>query len=467
MPDVAVSVVVPVYNPGSDIEPCIASLLDQSLPPDHLELIFVDDGSTDGTAARLDRLAAEHSHVRVIHEPNSGWAGRPRNVGTDVSTGEFVQYVDQDDELGPKALERLHAFATANAADIVIGKVTSDFRVVPHDLWRTNVGRCSIRSHPLISSLTPHKMFRTEFLRRTGIRFPEGRRRLEDQVFMVAAYFATDAVAILGDYPCYYYLRRDTGENSGTADVDPAGYYDNLREVLDLVEAHTEPGAFRDSLLARFAQPIVRRASGVLTDPSLPPGYAETLVEHARHVVLERFSESLRESLPTFRRTRIEAIAAGDLPRLRELSEQVAGIRAAAEVTAIGDISGGWLLRVTAGLRDRDGKIVDAGTDPRDTTDTSVFARERRRAVEWPAGDLDGLEGEVEVLPRQLAGGRPLGNGSWQLSVRVQALGLTRTARLTLRDAHQVEPVKLRRGAAVASLEQGAIVRVRATDAPG
>src|SRR5215217_4592305 len=65
-----VSVIVPVYDPGPDIDDCIDSLLRQTLPADELELIFVDDGSTDDTPARLDALAAAHRHVRVEHIPN-------------------------------------------------------------------------------------------------------------------------------------------------------------------------------------------------------------------------------------------------------------------------------------------------------------------------------------------------------------------------------------------------------------
>ena len=62
-------------------------MLDQSLPDDGYEAIFVDDGSTDGTGERLDALAAEHDQLRVEHIPNSGWPGRPRNVGTDLAAG--------------------------------------------------------------------------------------------------------------------------------------------------------------------------------------------------------------------------------------------------------------------------------------------------------------------------------------------------------------------------------------------
>ena len=91
---VKVSVVVPVYNPGRYIEPCIESLLRQTLPPGEHEVVFVDDGSTDETPARLDELAASHSHVRVIHQENSGWPGKPRNVGVEASRGEYVQFVD-------------------------------------------------------------------------------------------------------------------------------------------------------------------------------------------------------------------------------------------------------------------------------------------------------------------------------------------------------------------------------------
>jgi glycosyltransferase involved in cell wall biosynthesis len=213
---IKVSVVVPVYNPGSDMDRCVESLLGQTLPPSERELIFVDDGSTDDTPERLDKLAEEHPDVRVIHIPNSGWPGKPRNVGVEAAQGEYIQYVDQDDYLGLDALRRLYDLGSRNSADIVIGKVVSNFRAVPAGVWKTNRDKVTIRDFHLWDSLTPHKMFRKAFLEEEKIRFPEGKRRLEDQLYMMQSYFPAKAVSILGDYTCYHYWRRTTKNNAGS-----------------------------------------------------------------------------------------------------------------------------------------------------------------------------------------------------------------------------------------------------------
>src|SRR5215213_8705321 len=100
-----VTVIVPVFNPGDDINALIDSLLGQTMPPHEREFVFVDDGSTDGTGERLDALAAQNVGMEVVHIPNSGWPGRPRNVGIDTAHGEFVFFADNDDRLELDALE--------------------------------------------------------------------------------------------------------------------------------------------------------------------------------------------------------------------------------------------------------------------------------------------------------------------------------------------------------------------------
>ena len=76
-----------------------------------------------------------------------------------------------------------------------------------------------------------------------GIRFPEGRRRLEDHLFVVHAYFHAAGISVLADRPCYHWtLARPRRRTRRTGALDPEGYYGNVREVLDLVLEHTEPG---------------------------------------------------------------------------------------------------------------------------------------------------------------------------------------------------------------------------------
>src|SRR5690348_13293955 len=106
-----VTVVVPTFDSGPRLAALVASLDEQSLSTDDFEVVLVDDGSSDGTEALVDAIAAARPNVRAEHVPASGWPGRPRNVGLDAARGEYVYFVDHDDRLGVEALERLTDYA--------------------------------------------------------------------------------------------------------------------------------------------------------------------------------------------------------------------------------------------------------------------------------------------------------------------------------------------------------------------
>lgn len=231
-----VSVVVPVHDPGPYIEDLIASLRAQSLPADEFEAVFVDDGSTDATPALLDRLAATTPNVRVIHIPASGWPGRPRNVGIDAARGDFVFLADHDDRLDPRALERLTAFAEQHGSDVVVGRIVGVNRRVPERIFRRTVVDAQQDIDLLMTSLTPQKLFRRSFLVEQGIRFPEGRRRLEDHLFVTTAYLRASRVSVYADHPVYYFVLRDDGGNASRRPVDWAAYFANAAESIEVVD---------------------------------------------------------------------------------------------------------------------------------------------------------------------------------------------------------------------------------------
>src|SRR5689334_23982007 len=115
-----------------------------------------------------------------------------RNVGVAPADAEYVYFVDQDDWLGDEALERMVRFGRSNGSDIVIARQAGHHRRVAKELFERTLPSATLFDAPLMSSLTPHAMFRKQFLDAHGLRFPEGRRRLEDHVFVTRAYLLAE-----------------------------------------------------------------------------------------------------------------------------------------------------------------------------------------------------------------------------------------------------------------------------------
>jgi poly(ribitol-phosphate) beta-N-acetylglucosaminyltransferase len=447
-----VSVVVPVYNPGHDIDDCIRTLLDQSLPHDEYEVIFVDDGSTDATPARLDELAGAHERVRVEHIPNSGWPGKPRNVGIDMARGEYVYFVDNDDWIGHEALERMYGMARDDDADIVIGKVVGHGKSVPRNLFRRNRSGVDLRWDPLVWLLTPHKLWRRTFLDAHELRFPEGRRRLEDHVFVMRAYFSEPLVSVLADYPCYHWVLRDRDVNASWGRLDWPTYFAFMSEVLDIVDEHTEPGPFRDKLYSRWYRgKMLNRVEKVHSNPDRArrrPLYAAMHDE-----AVARFPESVDAFLPFNLRARSRLLRDGDYDALEALAEFETGLQAEARAVAVREVPGGAEVQVEAelaGLRfARDGERVvwgDARLEAENALEGStvqlllkrratqeeyrVPAKVERRMVDAPDGVHAVVAATGAVTAATDAAGGPLPVALWEVHAVVIVAGFRAAGRV-------------------------------------
>lgn len=128
-----VSIIIPVYNIEAYLERCIASAVNQTYP--NLEIILVDDGSSDRSPQICDEWAAKDSRIKVIHQKNSG-VSVSRNTGLTHATGSYILQLDSDDYMAPFAVERLLKTAQSTEAELVICNFvrgTEDHYCFPED----------------------------------------------------------------------------------------------------------------------------------------------------------------------------------------------------------------------------------------------------------------------------------------------------------------------------------------------
>lgn len=112
-----VSIIIPVYNVKEYIDECIISIVNQTYS--NLEIILIDDGSSDGSAEICDRWASKDSRIHVAHQGNRG-VSAARNTGLFMSKGEFISFVDADDWLETDEIEKLVSHLISHEADMAV-----------------------------------------------------------------------------------------------------------------------------------------------------------------------------------------------------------------------------------------------------------------------------------------------------------------------------------------------------------
>ena len=117
MKELTVSIVIPVYNSKGTIIKCVNSIIEQNYS--NLEILLIDDGSTDGSERICDQLAAKDNRIKVYHQINLG-ASAARNKGIEAATGEYLMFVDSDDYLEKNAVELCVAYQREFYADLII-----------------------------------------------------------------------------------------------------------------------------------------------------------------------------------------------------------------------------------------------------------------------------------------------------------------------------------------------------------
>ncbi|WP_405495947.1 CDP-glycerol glycerophosphotransferase family protein [Streptomyces sp. NBC_00096] len=244
------SIVVPVYNVELYLDECLESIAAQTF--DDFEVVLVDDGSTDGSAALAQAFVDRDDRFRLVLQKNAG-LGAARNVGArHISPGsEYLAFVDSDDTMPTYAYERMIAALDETGSDFAAGNVKRFRSVGMSQSWghRTAFATTRLKTHiskfpALVTDRTAwNKVYRRTFWDEHAFQYPEGILYEDAPVSIPAHYFAS-SVDILSE--CVYHWRvRETGERSITQrSTDPVSVIDRVESVR-LVRAALKgkPGA--------------------------------------------------------------------------------------------------------------------------------------------------------------------------------------------------------------------------------
>jgi CDP-glycerol glycerophosphotransferase len=214
-----ISVVVPVYNVAAYLEACLESLARQTMAD--LEVVLVDDGSTDASPEIAERFASRDDRFRLVRQANGGQA-TARNRGIEQTSGEFLAFVDGDDVLPRHAYGRLLGALERTGSDFATGSVrrltslgTSRATFLgdafEEERLETHITRLPALT---VDRLACNKLFRRSFWDEHGFRFPEGVRNEDIPVVMTAHYLARSVDVLRATV--YLWRRREAGDLSGS-----------------------------------------------------------------------------------------------------------------------------------------------------------------------------------------------------------------------------------------------------------
>lgn len=219
-----ISVIVPVFNCESFIDKCVQSILKQTY--DNLEVILIDDGSTDSSSEKCDIWQQKDSRVRVIHRLYGG-VSRARNTGLKLASGEYIAFVDADDIIHPQMYEMLHIFATRHDLDLAVCKYKSvtdtDIQFETYDTSNFDADAELFTGQEALNGFYEYyqlrlripiwcKLYRKNIAKEVS--FAEG-RIYEDEIFLHDIIGLCDKIGIIDTVLHFYYQSPNSITRSG------------------------------------------------------------------------------------------------------------------------------------------------------------------------------------------------------------------------------------------------------------
>lgn len=243
-----VSIIVPIYNVEEYIEQCVNSILQQTL--DEIEVILVNDGSTDKSLEKIKKIAENDARVVIINNSHaSGNSGMPRNQALMKATGEYIAFVDSDDWIEKSMLEVLYNEAVIKSADIVASG--GFYREKENDIEEVKVANGQFlpekntRAELFLGGQFPivwYRIYKKDLIVNNGIRFGETKTSADLPFAFKALFKANKVVQVEGSYYHYRFNRvgstieRRKGEDA----FELLKSYENIENFLRKNNAYAE-----------------------------------------------------------------------------------------------------------------------------------------------------------------------------------------------------------------------------------
>lgn len=253
-----ISVIIPVYNIQQHLRECLDSVLGQSYP--HLQVICVDDGSTDESPAILAEYAQKDPRVQVIRQQNAG-PGAARNTGLEAAKGEYVIFLDSDDWFEPDFLAKMVDTAQREGADVAICRAvefdTNSGRELPSE-WMMKKqylpGKLAFAPQEMADHLFQFtygmpwdKFYRRELLTSSGIRYP-ALKNSEDLAFVYPTLLAAKRIAVVDQVLIHHRINRMASVSNSRCG-QPEAPYEAFQIVKEYLEQHQLMDTYRRSFL--------------------------------------------------------------------------------------------------------------------------------------------------------------------------------------------------------------------------
>lgn len=230
-----VSVIIPVYNVEDYLERCVESVIKQRYS--NLEILLVDDGSTDNSGKLCDKLAENDNRIRVIHKANGGLSDA-RNVALNVMQGEWVTFVDSDDWVSKEYVDCMLSMALKNKAQIAVALYTNvtgmdDIKINQREektkTFNNKEGIKALLYQKYFTTSAPCKMYNATLWDK--IRFPKG--RLYEDVNTIYNIFKSAEKTIFKNEIIYFYFQRQDSIVRKSFSIQKMDYVKNSREILE------------------------------------------------------------------------------------------------------------------------------------------------------------------------------------------------------------------------------------------